>query len=328
MELRTNAALAASLKNTQAWRAYDREMAVAASHAYLLLSEDEVASEQTLLMMAARAYCPTVCLQCAECRKVLDHNKPDVAEPNPTGEALSVEVAEGVVEDAAMGSFEGGKKIYIFRNMHRQSERVQNLLLKTLEEPNENVMFLLSATSTKGILPTVLSRVKTLPLPPFGEQEIVAILQQEGVATPEVFAKAGQGNLALTLALSGDESYFALVDEAVDLLATLHSSTAIPQWLYRPIFAKESIDKTLDVMEIALKDIMYVKSGIPQTVVYRNKLSVYREAAALYPARSLPMLLDLINEAKLKVASHCTAVNVADSLLLAMLEVKSLCKRS
>lgn len=323
-----DATLIDTLRHSTAWHMYDREYAVAPSHAYLVVSEDEEAREMLVSMMCARAYCPTACMSCVECRKVLDGNKPDLSQPNPKGELLTVEEAEAIVEDAMMGAFEGGKKVYVLRNMHLQRERVQNFLLKTLEEPNDNVMFLLVAERTKGILPTVLSRVKTLTLLPFNEQQLVQILAARGVATPDVFAKAAMGNLTLALALGTDQTYFALVDEVVDMLGALKSSAAIPQYLYNPIFAKETIGKTLDVLEIAIKDILYIKCGNADSVIYRSKLSIYRQIAGAYPIRSLPMILDIINEAKLKIAAYCTAVNVADCMLLSMLEVKAICAQS
>lgn len=328
MELVTNAPLLNAIKNSTAWRTYDRESMAMPSHAYLFVTEDRVVGEQLLLLAILRAYCADVCLTCPECKKVLSRNKPDVVEPNPNGELLSVEAAQGVVEDAMLGSFEGGKKIYVLRAMHLQRERVQNVLLKTLEEPNENVMFLLLAEREKGILPTVLSRVKTLKLAPFSQEEAVNVLRAEGIGNAEVIAKASMGNMTLAKALGSDEGYFALVDEVVDLLAELKNSASVPQYLYRPIFAKDNIAKTLDVLEIAVKDVTYVKCGVGDNVVYRDKLSVYRQIAPRMPMRSLPMILDLINEAKLKLQSYCAATNVADSLLLGILEVINLCVRS
>ena len=327
MEVRSNAPLLQALRESTAWKTYDHE-GDRLSHAYLLISEDRTATEELVRMMCARAYCKTVCLQCPECRKVFDRVKPDVSEPNPSGEILAVEKVQPIIEDACMGSIEGGRKIYVIRNMHLQRERVQNLLLKTLEEPNDNVTFLLTAEREKGILPTVLSRVKSLPLAAFSVEQTMAILEAEGVETSEIFAKAAMGNLTLAKELSTDEDYFAVVDEAVDVLAELKRTADIPKWLYRDVFGKDNIAKTLDVLEIAVKDITFVKSGIDQYVVYRNKLSIYRQIAGAYPIRSLPMILDVINESKLRVASFCTAVNVADNLLLGILEVKSLCAQS
>lgn len=327
MEVRTNPTLLKALKDSDVWRIFDRE-AARMSHAYLVLSEDKLALEQLLLLMCARAYCPTVCLSCAECRKVFGRNKVDVSEPNPEGETIKAEKAQDIVEDAMLGSLEGGKKIYVLRNMHLQTERVQNILLKTLEEPNANVLFLLSAEREKGVLPTILSRVKTLTLTPFSEEQTVAILEAEGIATSAVFAKAAMGNLTLACELGRDEDYFALVDEVVDVLAGLNRVAEVPFYLYRPIFAKDSLAKTLDVLELAVKDVMFVKEGVEEFVVYRDKLPVYRRIAPLYPVRSLPMILDVINESKLRVAAYCTAVNVADNLLLTMLEVKHQCAQS
>jgi DNA polymerase-3 subunit delta' len=324
MEIKSNAPLLAALKDSTAYHMFERE-AEHPSHAYILISEDTVACEQLLTLLCLKVYCPKVCLTCAECRKVLGHNKPDIYDANPKGDAIQVEKVQDLIDDAQMGSYEDCTKIYIIRNMHLQRERVQNLLLKTLEEPHDNVLFLLTAEHEKGILPTVLSRVKSLNLTPFEQSQLVDILQAEGVNAPDTISKAAMGNVTLAMALGTDEHYFTTVDEVVDLLAEMKRVVDVPRYIYLQIFGKDNLPRSLDVLEIAIKDIMLVKNGLEQYVIYRNKLSIYRQIADGYPVRSLPMILDIINEAKLKVASYCTAVNIADSMLLGILEVKNIC---
>ncbi len=48
-----------------------------------------------------------------------------------------------LTEDAGMTAFEGGKKLYFFKNFENLADAPQNKLLKTLEEPFENVHFIL-----------------------------------------------------------------------------------------------------------------------------------------------------------------------------------------
>lgn len=55
--------------------------------------------------------------------------------------------------------FMAGKRCVYIRNAHAMSEIVQNALLKTLEEPPADVLFLLSGNEN-GLLPTIRSRVR------------------------------------------------------------------------------------------------------------------------------------------------------------------------
>ncbi len=54
-----------------------------------------------------------------------------------------------------------GKKIVIFENADKMAETSRNALLKILEEPPQNVVFILTTSNRGAILPTILSRVRT-----------------------------------------------------------------------------------------------------------------------------------------------------------------------
>lgn len=54
-----------------------------------------------------------------------------------------------------------GKKTFIIENADRMLEGVRNALLKILEEPPEDTVFILTATRRNAVMPTILSRVRT-----------------------------------------------------------------------------------------------------------------------------------------------------------------------
>jgi len=58
-------------------------------------------------------------------------------------------------------SSESGKKVFIIENADKMQESVRNALLKILEEPPEDTLFVLTTTRRNGVMPTILSRVRT-----------------------------------------------------------------------------------------------------------------------------------------------------------------------
>ena len=309
------------LRQSGTWRTVDAQFRRPA-HAYLLQSEDRLALEALCDLVCCRVYCATACGQCAECRKVLGHNKIDVAYPNEWGETLKREVAQTrIIEDALLGSFEGCKKVYVLQSIDVQSERVQNLLLKTLEEPHDNVLFLLTASSTAGILPTVQSRVKNIRLSPFAVDDLTDLLQQMGVQNAAVLARCSGGNLTKAWQMAGDDKYFAKVDDVFDMLLQLTALSQVCQYIYRPMFAKESIADTLQIMQIVFGDLLYMHAGLTNSLTYAHKVQDYASLKARYPIGCIDGALSLIELAIQKVNSYCTAANIADSLLGGLLEV-------
>lgn len=96
------------------------------------------------------------CYQCSMCNQensnVLNIVELDAASNN------SVEQIRNLIDELKYSNFVGGYKIYILDEVHMLSVSAFNALLKTLEEPPKNVVFILSTTEIKKIPHTVISR--------------------------------------------------------------------------------------------------------------------------------------------------------------------------
>lgn len=70
-------------------------------------------------------------------------------------------------------------RVALLEQAHRMEPPPQNILLKTLEEPPERTVFLLTGVEM-GLLPTIRSRCMILRLPASGEEDTVSALMKEG----------------------------------------------------------------------------------------------------------------------------------------------------
>ena len=84
-----------------------------------------------------------------------------------------------------------GKKIFIIENADRMLESVRNALLKILEEPPEDMVFILTTSNRGAVMPTILSRVRTYS---FTERSAV---QQKEVVQRVFHARGGEENLLI-----------------------------------------------------------------------------------------------------------------------------------
>lgn len=83
----------------------------------------------------------------------------------------------------------GKYRVAVLRKAERMTPDAQNAFLKVLEEPKTAVVFILTAETLKGLLPTVISRVQIVRFAPVPEAVIVGALQRDGVA-PEIARRA------------------------------------------------------------------------------------------------------------------------------------------
>ncbi len=105
------------------------------------------------------------CLACGGCRMAAADSHPDLLRlmPEPGKKTIGVEGVRSLLAALSSAPARGKNRAVLIFGAERLTEKAQNALLKTLEEPPENTVFLL-AGNDNGLLPTVRSRCLTLRL--------------------------------------------------------------------------------------------------------------------------------------------------------------------
>ena len=118
------------------------------------------------------------CGHCAACRKILDGNHPDVLLLDNES-ALKIEEIRLLQHDLSLTPNESIYKIAILANFERATTAAANALLKTLEEPSQHTILLVTARSTEHLLPTIVSRCQNLQLRPVATDTIRQLLEKQ-----------------------------------------------------------------------------------------------------------------------------------------------------
>ncbi|APS38109.1 DNA polymerase III subunit [Salegentibacter sp. T436] len=127
---------------------------------------------------------------------------------------IGVDEAQEVVKSLSLKAYEGGFKIMIIWMAEKMNTAAANKLLKLIEEPPNNTLFLLVTEDEEQIIQTIRSRCQKLHFPPLPEDEIAAFLEKnENCSKPEALKIAHQANGSYTRALhllqkdSGDQQF-------------------------------------------------------------------------------------------------------------------------
>lgn len=100
------------------------------------------------------------CGKCSQCMKVSKGVHPDIYTAKLSGksEIVNIDEIRNICNDVYIKPNESNTKIYIIPNADKMQSKTQNAFLKVLEEPPQNVIFILCCSNSQGLLKTILSR--------------------------------------------------------------------------------------------------------------------------------------------------------------------------
>lgn len=142
-------------------------------HTVIIEGDSKPERDSAAQLLAAGAVCigeNKPCLDCIPCRKVLEGTHPDVIVPMPsktskTGILSIRDLREKYLADVGVKPNEAPLKVYIFYDADRLlREDSQNTLLKIIEEPPQDILFIFTVEKAKLLLSTVRSRAHRITL--------------------------------------------------------------------------------------------------------------------------------------------------------------------
>lgn len=202
------------------------------SHAYLFSGPRGTGKTSVAKIFAKAMNCPNQvngepCNDCYICESITNGSLEDVIEIDAASNN-GVDEIRDIRDKSTYAPSLAKHKVYIIDEVHMLSMGAFNALLKTLEEPTENVVFILATTELHKIPATILSRVqrfefKSIKLPDI-VQHLESILATEGIAyeadAVQIIARRAEGGMRDAL---------SILDQALSLTAGSELTTAIAE---------------------------------------------------------------------------------------------------
>ena len=224
------------------------------SHAYLFSGPRGTGKTSVAKIFAKAMNCPNQkggepCNECYICEAITNGSLEDVIEIDAASNN-GVDEIRDIRDKSTYAPSLAPHKVYIIDEVHMLSTGAFNALLKTLEEPTENVVFILATTELHKIPATILSRVqrfefKSIKTPAI-QDHLKAVLDKEGIDYEEeavaIIARRAEGGMRDAL---------SILDQALSLTAGAQLTTATAEEITGSI-SQEALD--LYVVALSAQD--------------------------------------------------------------------------
>lgn len=298
------------------------------SHAYMLTSADEQTLSASAIVLALNLTCVSnskPCFECANCKKILNGTSVDVfSYPKGTKQNIVVDDVKEIIETCQSKPLDFDKKIYILNNCGNSTIPAQNKLLKILEEPPKNVIFIITAISSKAVLATISSRVKTLAIPLVNTAELKEVLKIQGVDAVklQIACESSEGYLGKAFEILNNQAYFEIYNFMLDLLSNMTNTKRMVEYSYVFVKNQKFISIYLEIMQNMFRDLLVIKTGASELVINKFSLNALVEISNDYSELAIIKIINKIIESKKMLKHNTNFIAVIDALLVNVLEVK------
>ena len=296
------------------------------SHAYLFAGPRGTGKTSAAKIFAKAVNCHhskdgEPCNECEICKAITNGQLNDVIEIDAASNN-GVEEIRDIRDKAKYAPTQADYKVYIIDEVHMLSTGAFNALLKTLEEPPANVIFILATTEPHKIPLTIISRVQRFDFRRISAEDafnrMKYILDQKEVTYDEkalwVIANAAEGGMRDALSILDQVLSFS--DNEVKLDDALLVTGSVTKQLLKKYFleiSKHEGATALDTMKDILDEGKDGQRFIEDLISFIRDILLYQESPSLISVESTGLKQEDFEEI-VQLASSATLYQMIDEL--------------
>ena len=295
----------------------------AMTHAWLIVGPPGSGRSTLALAFAASLVCSNGgCGECIDCRNVAAGIHPDVEHVVPEGIIYKVEAARNLIERASLLPTRSPWHVIVVEDVDRFRIEAASTLLKSLEEPPAQTVWLLCAPTVDDVAPTIRSRCRLVLLT---SPTLSAIAEQLSArfgidsAMAAFAARTAQGHIGRARAIATDENVRIRRKQIMDIPTNLRSVSSCFE-LANNIVASANADTDSIVEPLDESDDQDIRTafgegseGTGLKTVERQKTSALKDLEDRAKGRRRRVLMDQYDRVLLDLTSYYRDVLVIQS---------------
>lgn len=279
------------------------------NHCYLFSGPDHIGKLEVAKTFAQILQCKNnFCHECKICTEIKHGNHLDTIIYEDLNESIKIEQIREIISNINLTG-QNKYKIVIMQNIERMTEQAANCFLKTLEEPPEKAIFILTTSNMRALLPTIISRVRLIEFQHIAEEKLQNKLKEKYPnIDPEIIKKAlafGIGKPGKAIALLEDRALMDLHQKFYNTLENfLNTDSLEKKFAFAEELSKNTAETTifLDIFVHLLRSQLYY--------------TVKDENFKKYRAPEIIALINRVAEAKNLISKNVNTKLVLENLML------------
>jgi len=198
------------------------------SHAYIFYGPIGSGKKLTALSFIAALNCSKRgCGICDSCKQIMNRSFSDLLMVEPKGNYILVDDIREIRNKLSLKSYSGKVRGVIIDEADLMTEEASNALLKTLEEPQLNTVFILITSKPNRILSTINSRCQAINFTSIFRDEVEKQLLDKLEIKPQIakfLSRLNNYNFYRAKEIAGDCKSLEIRDQILDILTKIYDS--------------------------------------------------------------------------------------------------------
>jgi DNA polymerase-3 subunit delta' len=220
----------------------------------------------------------------------------------PKANIIKVNSIREIRRESSLTAFGKGKKVFIIIDAETMNDESANAILKTLEEPHEDTLLILTTSNPDALLPTLVSRCQHIRFDSLSDDIIIEALQERNRIPPaqaKTIARLVNGNYSRALQYI-DASFHERQEYAVELLRSMlfKSRRDLMSNIENIMseYQKPDVRDMFRLMEQWLHDAMMLQQGIGSDTDSSDSESL-KKFISVYPDWDYPLACESLERA-------------------------------
>ncbi len=266
------------------------------------------------------------CGVCHSCQQMSYGSHPDFLFIAPDGANIKIEQIRTLQQEVSMAPYISQRRVCIIDGAELMTTQAANSLLKVLEDPPGEIVFILIAANRQMLLPTIISRCMIISFQTLDDHVLAQALMAKGhLPQPsEVAARLSGGRLGIALAMLEPEG-LALRNQALEIMENVMEAKMEILWHRAALLEKMERDEILQIIKYItyiLRDILLLVTGQGRQLLFNiDIVEDLGELADKWNEKQLVRAIKAVEAARRALQANANTRLTSEALLIKIVDL-------